>query len=350
MKLLVLGGTGAIGAHFVELAAAQGVEVHVTSRTRSGSTGLMRYIRGDAHDIGFLGELTKQKWDAIVDFMAYGTEEFRQRVNLLLSSTNQYIFLSSARVFANSTSPITEASPRLLDVSNDREFLNSDEYALAKARQENILQASNQRNWTIVRPYITYASERLQLGVLEKEAWLYRALMRRSIVFCREMIPCMTTMTTGKDVAHVIFALVGRTDALGESFNAVTRETKSWGEILDIYLDCLEKHQGSKPRLMLVGLDDFLRFHPWKYQVLYDRQFNRNFDNGKIARYLDVNNLAGIGEGLRVAIGEFLLSPVFKDLDWKTEAIKDKLANEYTPIREQGSIREKVRYFFHRHF
>ena len=65
---------------------------------------------------------------------------------------------------------------RLLDVSHDSIYLKTDEYALAKARQEDILRKSGKNNWTIIRPYITYSESRLQLGVLEKEAWLYRAL------------------------------------------------------------------------------------------------------------------------------------------------------------------------------
>ena len=53
---------------------------------------------------------------------------------------------------------------------------------LTKALQENLLRASGYKNWTIVRPYITFSDIRLQLGVYEKEQWLYRALQGRAIV------------------------------------------------------------------------------------------------------------------------------------------------------------------------
>ena len=56
----------------------------------------------------------------------------------------------------------------------DEEYLKTDEYALSKARQEDILHRSGKNNWTVIRPYITYSEIRLQLGVLEKELWLYR--------------------------------------------------------------------------------------------------------------------------------------------------------------------------------
>ena len=65
----------------------------------------------------------------------------------------------------------------------DEEYLNTDEYALSKARQENILHEAGCNNWTIISPYITFSETRLQLGVLEKEDWLWRAINGYSIVF-----------------------------------------------------------------------------------------------------------------------------------------------------------------------
>ena len=72
--------------------------------------------------------------------MSYTTEELKDRIELMLSATEQYIFLSSSRVYAGTDSLLTEDSPRLLDVTNDKEYLKTDEYALAKAREENIIQ------------------------------------------------------------------------------------------------------------------------------------------------------------------------------------------------------------------
>lgn len=50
--------------------------------------------------------------------------------------------MSSSRVYADSQTPITENSPRLLDVYKEEEYLKTDEYALSKARQEDILHRS----------------------------------------------------------------------------------------------------------------------------------------------------------------------------------------------------------------
>lgn len=187
LKILLLGGTGAMGVHLSKILNNQGEDVYVTTRRERKGMGIT-YIQGNAHENAFLSDiLQKYHFDVLIDFMIYNTSEFADRVDLLLSSVGQYIFLSSSRVYADSQTPITENSPRLLDVYKEEEYLKTDEYALSKARQEDILHRSGKNNWTVIRPYITYSEIRLQLGVLEKELWLYRALNGRTIVFSKDI-------------------------------------------------------------------------------------------------------------------------------------------------------------------
>lgn len=119
-------------------------------------------MQGSAKDILFIRELCQKHWDAIIDFMVYSVEELEERIDLLLAATNQYVFISSARVYADAPL-ISENSPRLLDVCRDKEYIATNEYAIAKAK--NVLFNSKYKNWTIVRPSLTYAENRLQLGV-----------------------------------------------------------------------------------------------------------------------------------------------------------------------------------------
>jgi nucleoside-diphosphate-sugar epimerase len=349
MRILILGGTGAMGTHLVEITTAAGMEVHVTSRTQIESTRSVHYICGNAQDDAFIQQILARKWDAIVDFMVYSTASFTKRFEQILDATQQYFYLSSARVYADSRKPITENSPRLLEVSQDKEFLATDEYALAKARQENILMQSGRKNWTIVRPYITYACERLQLGVLEKEGWLYRVLQGRSLVFSGDIKERLTTMTSGIDVAKAIASLIGKTEALSEVFHVTASRPYEWNQILSIYLDVLEEHLRKRPRERSVKIAEFLSFHKAKYQVTHDRLFNRVFDNRKIAQFVDVEKFVDAKDGLRISLKAFLRRPSFKEIDWQSEAIKDWLAQEQTSLREIRGIRNVARYLLHRY-
>ena len=106
----------------------------------------------------------------------------------------------------------------------DEKYLETDEYALKKAREENILFASTSKNYTIIRPYITYSENRLQLGDLELGSWLTRALDGRTIVFSEDIASHTNTLTYGYDVAKGIAAVIGSQEALGGTFHITAKE------------------------------------------------------------------------------------------------------------------------------
>jgi nucleoside-diphosphate-sugar epimerase len=353
MKVLVLGGTGAIGIHLVKLLSERnGIEISVTSRKAQQSGKNIKYVRGDAHNIVFLNAILKEHWDVIVDFMCYTTPNFKKRVNLFLNATDQYVFLSSARVYANNEKIITEDSPRLLDISEDGQYLKTDEYALAKARQEDILKKSGRKNWTIIRPYITYSENRLQLGVLEKEEWLYRALQGKTIVFSEDICQKKTTLTYGSDVAKGIISILGNPKTWGETFQIMQdkEESKTWGEIFEkIYIPLLETHLGYKPKCLLLSKEKFMKIRSTgKYQILYDRLFDRSFDNSKIAKYVNVNDFAKIEAGLTNCLENFLKSPRFKEINWSTMTKMDKCAGEISFSTKLKSFNQRVRSLLYR--
>lgn len=345
MKILVLGGTGAMGTHLVDLLCQQGHEVTVTSRSRSDTVGQVRYLKGDAHDPHFLNPILVSKhWSAIIDFMVYSTRKFEVRAQSFLNATGQYVFLSSSRVYAQSSTPLSEDSPRLLDVSTDQTYLATDEYALSKARQENILFASARSNWTVIRPYITFASERLQLGVLEKEDWLFRALNDRAIVFSKDINTRITTLTYGEDVAKGILSLIGKPDALGEAFHITSPTPLRWSDVLDTYLDTLQSLRAVRPRVVLADLAAFMRAHPAKYQITYDRLYDRVFDCTKIDSFIDTRTFKDPLQALSSCLETFLEKPQFKHINARYEALKDRSTHEHTPLRQLPGFKTKLRY------
>lgn len=349
MKVLVLGGTGAMGVHLVHILSSNGAETVVTSRKQRCPEGRVRYVQGNARNMDFLETILGEGWDVIVDFMIYSTSDFRKRVDLFLDATSQYIFLSSARVYANSDESIIESSPRLLDVSQDKEYLATDEYALCKARQEDILKDSGRNNWSVIRPYITYSENRLQLGVLEKEEWLYRALQGRTIVMSADIDTKTTTMTYGLDVAQGIVDIIGKPCAMGEVFNIASSETIEWHEVLMIYLDVLEKYLGWRPKVLFQNLEHFMTCKGAPYQIMYDRLYNRKFDNLKISQHMDVARFMKIKSGLELCLERFLETSQFKYIDWSYEALKDRQTKERASMKEIRGLRGKLRYLLYRY-
>lgn len=347
MRILILGGTGAMGSYLVQLLSEQSELVCVTSRSkRCSSVKNIQYIQGDAHDVYFLKELLKEKYDVIVDFMVYNTQEFGERYLLFLTNTTQYVYLSSSRVYGDSLEPISENSKRLLDITLDAEYLKTDEYALTKARQEDLLQNSGKKNWTIIRPYITYGDERLQLGVYEKEAWLYRALHGRPIVFMRDIADKYTTITYGLNVAEGINSIINNTNALGEVFHITTKEYIKWSEILEIYVETIEKVTGIKCKVIFVD-----KAIENTYQIKVDRVYNRIFNNNKITGITNnAISYMSAREGLEICLTEFLQNEhKFGSINWKNEAKQDKIAKCFTPLDEIDSWKRKVKYMLYRY-
>jgi len=335
-NILILGGTGAMGSNLVRILDESGIyHIVVTSRKHHEAKGTVEYRQGDAHDYEWLRTiLSERKWDAIVDFMIYTTDEFKKRVELLLDATKQYVFTSSARVYADAgDSLITEESPRLLDVCTDQEYLKTDEYALTKARQENILINYPSKNWTIIRPYITFSDNRLQLGVMEKESWLIPALNDRPIVFSKDIANHYTTITDGLTVAKCIASLLTNPSALGEVFHITSIDSHKWQEILQWYIDAYQEVLGYYPKVYMTDI-----WNPYfgggEYQWKYDRLYDRKFDNKKICQFVPDDTFKPTKESIKFALKTFvrLYQPTILDLNQEVEWERSVLTGQFLPI------------------
>lgn len=280
-KVLVLGSTGAMGRYVVPQLLNFGYEVDGVSLERGISDNpKLKCITGNTKDDGFLDEILKNGYNGIIDFMSYTVNEFESVYKKFLDNTDHYIFLSTCRVYADNP-PITEQSPRLLDTSGDYEFLATEDYALFKAKEENMLINSKYSNWTIVRPATTFSTGRFQLVTLEAPTLIYRMQAKKIVVLPKEAMNCQATLSWGGDVGKMIARLLFNTYAEREIYNVCTSEHHSWSEIAGMY------NRICPFRYITVDKDDYLEIienhAPWAvYQLIYARMFQRITDNTKI--------------------------------------------------------------------
>ena len=314
-KVLILGGTGAMGVYLVKiLSQKKDMEVIVTSRSLRQDFDNVHFVKGNAREDHFISNmLTNNHYDAIVDFMNYNYEEFKARHRMLLSSTDHYIFLSSSRVYDYSPIPLTEDSPRLLDKTTDKVFLSTNRYALRKAREEDMLNNSGLKNYTIIRPYITYSDRRLQLGICEKEDWLWRVLHDKEILFSERVLDKKTTLTFGEDVSQGIARIVVNGHPTGIPVHITTEETMTWGEILELYKTTIKKETGKDIRIYTSQeIQPIEEIYEGGYNTIYDRQWDRCFCNTKAEQICGHIDYKGMKEGLSSCLNSFLI-------DWKRE-------------------------------
>lgn len=348
--ILILGGTGVMGKYLVDILSKKSCYlIYVTTReNRTCTYKDVNYVIGNAMNLDFLDELLRsRRWSAIIDFMRYTPEQFKHRHRLLLDNTNQYVFLSSARVYADSKRPIVESCPRLLDVVEDEAYLNTNEYALSKARQEDILMHSGMGNWTIIRPYITFSKDRIQLTCMEKENWLRRAFLNKTIIVSKDMLDKHTTVTSGYDVATGIASIIGQESAFEEAFHITCPICYTWKEILIWYQEFFKNKTGSELKIKII--DSWIpEMGGSLEQVKYDRVYNRCFSNEKISRYINVKSFEDCKTSLLNVLSDFEKSPSFKSVNWMHEAYLDRMTGDWEPIRNVPGLKSRIKYLMYR--
>ena len=314
-KILVLGGTGAMGKYLVPELSKMGYKVDVVALDENirYDDANISYIKADARDESFAKEIVKNGYDAIVDFMIYSNPEFEARLPLFAENTEHYIFFSSYRVYANKDAVITEESPRLLDVSEDEEFLSrvESEYALYKAKQEDIAKESKYTNWTALRPAVTYSKGRYQLVTLEANILVYRAINNKKIIIPEDALNVQATMSWAGDVGKMIARLVLNENAYREIYTTSTSEHHTWGEIAGYYTEILGAEfevVDTETYIDIMYEGEWRKFG--RYQLFYDRYFDRIIDNSKILKATNMaqDELMPLKEGLKKELTEYDLS------------------------------------------
>ena len=300
-KILILGATGAMAVYLIPELIARGYYIDgVSLDDVENDNENITYIKADALDLMFLTETLKNGYDAIIDFKIYNpAEKFDLYYKLFLENTKHYIYFSTYRIYADD-SPLNENAKRLLDVERPDDFVTPGEYSIYKAMQEDVLRNSGYRNYTILRPAITYSKRRFQLTVLEMDVVVYRMLSGKIVILPEGAMDKEATMSWAGDVAKMIAGVTLNPEAYEQTYNVSTSEHMKWRDVAKIY----EKIGGLK--YITVDNDTFIDIVAdgniyAKQQLLYDRCFDRIVDNSKILDLCSMsqNELVPLEEGLK---------------------------------------------------
>ena len=300
-RILVLGATGAMAVYLIPELLAKGYSVvGVSLEDVQSDNENLTYIKADAFNMDFLKSQCEQKFDAIVDFMIYNSVAlFERYYKLFFDNTDHYIFFSTYRVYAEET-PITENSLRILDMERPDDFVTRSEYSIYKAEVEDFLRSSTYKNYTIVRPAITYSKRRFQLTTLEANVLVYRMKTGKTVVLPEGAMKKQATMSWAGDVAKMLSALILNPKAYCETYTVSTAEHMTWEEVAKIY----EEIGGLKyitvdnqTYLDIIAKDNVYA----KQQLYYDRCYDRIVDNSKILEIsgLKQEELTKLRDGLK---------------------------------------------------
>ena len=211
------------------------------------------------------------------------------------------IALSSYRAYADEQHPITEQAPMLLDVSEDKEFIATEKYAISKAKLEKCLNSEFPgQNWTIVRPVISFSKLRFDLVTYFAYDLLEKTEKGETIPLPVETKDLRAGLDWAGNSGKLIANLLFKKETYNEAYTVSSAQNLTWGQVAEIYTKLL----GAK--FKWVTLKEYLEAtnNYNYYALLYDRLFDRVIDNSKIlkATGLTEKDFLSIEEGMKIEL------------------------------------------------
>lgn len=153
LRVLILGGTGFIGPHFVESLRAAGHQLTLFNRGKR-NPGLfpdVEQLHGDRR--GQVDALKNRDWDVVIDNSGYFPQDVQLTADLLKDHTSYYLFISSISAYADLTPHNIDEDYKLATLSApDSHDLNKD-YGALKALCEQAVEKTYGEGACIVRPH-----------------------------------------------------------------------------------------------------------------------------------------------------------------------------------------------------
>ncbi len=298
---MLIAGGGTLGRYTAKELLNKGCAVDVIClEDYTSNNPNLCYYKAKA-DLNYLTEFLRDKYyDGIVNFIHYYVPEMYKPVHKLLTSkTDQLIFLSSYRVYAESKQPLTEEAPFLADVVEDEEFLKSEDYAVPKAKCEKFIrEESGTENWTVVRPVISFSDKRFDLVTVSGHEIIDAARSGKTVI----LPEAAKNLTAGLDWAgnsgKLIASLLFKKECFGEAYTVSSGQNLTWGEVADIYT----RLTGVKFRW--TDTEEYVSTGHGGNGLFYDRLYDRAVDCSKIlkATGLGKKDLTSIEEGIKIEL------------------------------------------------
>lgn len=153
LNVLILGGTGFIGPHFVEVLRARGHRLTLLNRGKRNPTLFpdVETLIGDRN--GKLEALEGRDWDVVIDNSGYLPAQVKLSAQLLRDHVQHYLYVSSISAYADLSAPGTDEDAPLAQLEDpDVTQITGETYGGLKASCEQIVERTYGARQTIIRP------------------------------------------------------------------------------------------------------------------------------------------------------------------------------------------------------
>ncbi|MBA4407198.1 NAD-dependent dehydratase [bacterium] len=275
MKVLFIGGTGVISSACSELAAAKGLELYILNRSLSlrTSPAEARIISADIRDFqACKSVLAREKFDAVVDWIASTEEHVKNDIDLFRDKTDQYIFISSASTY--------HKPPTKLPITEDTPLHNPFwEYSQRKIDCEKyLMNAFEDEKFpvTICRPSHTY--DKTRFSIYGNYTVFHRMKQNKEVII-HEDGNTQWTLTNSKDFAKGFIGLIGNSKTIGEAYHITSDEVLTWNKIAET----MASAAGLELKITYMPSEFISKYDSeWGYNLFGDKGYSTVFDNSKI--------------------------------------------------------------------
>ncbi len=293
MKILILGGTGFIGSHIVELCVTRGYKVSVLSRgeTADKLPPQVERLFGDrsAGQAG-LDALRNGCWDVCFDLSGYTPLQIRASSEVLRGKVNHYIYFSSIKALdASADHPLTENDPLHPSVDETMTEIDNRTYGLLKASCERIVKEYFPAALSILRPQVVVGPQDLSGRLVY---WILKSQERIRVLAPGDGVDFLQVVDV-QDVAG--FSVTLAEIQLFDTFN-LSGEKLIWSDFLE-----------------LLGIEDYV----WVASEYLENAgisfrelplFRSRY--GSESRYMNVSNEKAVRSGLTLMPFESTLAKV----------------------------------------
>ena len=278
MKILFIGGTGNISTDCAALLHERGHEIIVVTRGNARVPSEYRSITADRKNLDTMRRaLDGVMADVVINFLGFELSDIETDYTLFAGKVRQYIFISTAMVYAkpHRQIPITENAPLGNPYSD---------YAKNKLACERWIMEKPNLPATIVRPSHTYSRRWIPNAVSSAGYWFAARLEQGKPVFVPNDGENPWTLTATTDFAVGLAGLVGNEKAIGEAFHITSNEALSWNQI---YREIVAALGVPLPVVEKIPVDFICKNFPdLSGAIKGDKAEPGVFDNSKIKRFV----------------------------------------------------------------
>ena len=330
-NILFIGGTGVISAAAAERAVALGHRLTILNRGQSTGRPApdgAQVLHADVRDASAVREVLQgREFDAVADFIAFTPDQARASMELFRGRTGQYVFISSASAYQKPPSrlPILESTP----LKNPFWQYSRDKIAC----EELLFEAYRSTDFpvTVVRPSHTY--DRTKIALVGGWTDIHR--MRAGLpVLVHGDGTSLWTLTHSRDFAKAFVGLLGRPQAVGESYTITSDEYLPWNQIYQLFARAAGVPD---PELVHVASETIAAHSPeLGPNLLGDRSHSVIFDNTKIKSLVpDYAATIPFADGAREIVEWYDAHPDLQVVDQQFMALTNKLTSRDGPNRER---------------